>query len=200
MDEETNSDLNGLILAGGLSSRMGCDKSKIVYNNKPQYQTLYDLLKKNCSEVFLSQKKEEQTLPKSLLCIVDQFEIRSPLIGILSAFQYDGSKAWLTVPCDMPLIDQALITFLILHRDKEKVATCFWDSDKKYPEPLFTIWEQKADFLLKAYFKRGNFSPREFLIHQDIKIIDTPDIHKLVNINTPIELTHFLSQPFGINQ
>ncbi len=184
--------LNGLILAGGNSSRMGHDKSEIQYYGKPQYQVLHNLLIHHCDNVFLS-KRKDQTKPTSIPIIVDQFEINSPLNGILSAFNNNPLNAWITVPCDMPLIDNAILLFLIENRNTDQVATCFWDSDKKFPEPLFTLWEQKAGPLLMEFYNSGGVSPRKFLLQNDINLILAPDRNKLFNINTPEELAQLIS-------
>lgn len=179
--------LNGLILAGGKSSRMGFDKSLIEFHNKPQREVLFDLLKKYCKEVYLS-CKNVTAIPETLNPLPDQYDMDSPLNGILSAFKKESSCAWLMVAVDMPFIDDVALQFLTDRRDPEKTATCFLDSDEKLPEPLFTIWEPKAYDLLKDFHARGNISPRSFLQHHDIKLLDIPDKKTLMNINSQEEL------------
>jgi molybdopterin-guanine dinucleotide biosynthesis protein A len=73
--------LNGLILAGGKSTRMGQDKGMIDYHGKPQREYLVDLLKPYCLEVFISSKENIKQNT-----IADHFDLDSPLNGILSAF------------------------------------------------------------------------------------------------------------------
>ncbi len=181
--------LNGLILAGRKSTRMGQDKGMIDYHGKPQREYLVDLLKPYCKEIFISSKES-----KKQNTITDHFDLDSPLNGILSAFHFDPAVAWLTVPVDMPHLNSKAIEFLLRHRDPKKVATCFFDSDGKLPEPLVTIWEAKSKPLLFDYYNSGGFSPRKFLEENDVQLLQAPDPKILQNINTHEDLVLFLKQ------
>lgn len=189
MEKNTNTFsplLLGLILAGGKSTRMGFDKGLIDYHGKPQYEYLFELLTQHCSEVFTSCKSEKgiSTIRNPL---ADAFQFNSPLNGILSAFKFKKEVAWLTVPVDMPLIDEIIVRHLIAHRDISKMATCFFDSEGKNPEPLFTIWEPHAHEPLQQFCAEGKISPRDFLKVSEINIIPVPNTRFLLNINSKEE-------------
>lgn len=190
--QPTPAKIFGLILSGGRSLRMGQDKGLIPYYGKPQREHLHDLLNKFCDEVYLSCKTTEDT-PKFLNPIVDRYDLNSPLNGILSAFEHTPSVAWITVPVDMPMIDEQAIQFLIDHRDTNKLATCFVDSDGEKPEPLFALWEPDAFELLKRYHAAGEFSPRKFLMEHPVSLLNPPSKTIYQNINTPEELRQFLT-------
>ncbi len=183
--------LNGLILSGGRSSRMGKDKSLINYHGKPQRDYLIDLLKPFCDQVFISSSKNSKP-PQTV--IPDHFDLDSPLNGILSAFHFDPFTAWLTVPVDMPNINSKAVEYLIKHRNEHKTATCFFDSEGKNPEPLFTIWEAKAKPLLFDFYNNGETSPRKFLLENDVCVLKAPTASMLLNVNTDEELKAFLKQ------
>ncbi|WP_276369278.1 molybdenum cofactor guanylyltransferase [Chryseolinea sp. H1M3-3] len=190
MKHTTARTLNGLILAGGKSLRMGQDKSLIEYHNVSQREYLFAVLKNFCAAVFTS-CKITQTVPARFNPLPDKFDFESPLNGILTAFAHDSIAAWLTVPVDMPLIDVEVISYLISRRDTSKVATCFYDSDGKNPEPLIAIWEPRAHSLLSNFYKEGKISPRDFLKQYNTHIIQIPDRNALANINSPEELEKF---------
>jgi molybdenum cofactor guanylyltransferase len=181
--------INGLILAGGESLRMGSDKSLIEFHGVPQRQFLFELLQKFCDVVYTSCRANAD-IPASLNPLKDKFDIRGPFNGILSAFQHQES-AWLTVPVDMPYIDEAAISYLLSHRMSQKVATCYSDSDGQLPEPLFTVWEASAAPYLKAFYQSGKTRPREFLMTHEVNVIKplSPLIH--VNVNSPEDLERF---------
>jgi molybdenum cofactor guanylyltransferase len=180
----------GLVLGGGSSSRMGQDKGLLEYHGKPQREYLFTLLDLFCEKVFLS-AKENTLISESLNPIYDIFPIASPLNGLLSAIEHNATVSWLTVPVDMPFIDEEVIRFLLEQRDQTSMATCFFDSDGRLPDPLLCVWETHAFLPLQEYHKAGNISPRDFLIHHPVKMIQSPfpDLH--TNINTPTELTRF---------
>ncbi len=183
--------LNGLVLAGGSSSRMGKDKGLINYHGKPQRDYLTDLLKPFCNQVFISCSR---SIKSSITVIPDHFDLDSPLNGILSAFHYDPDAAWLTVPVDMPNIDSNAIEYLLKHRTQKKLATCFHDLDGKFPDPLFTLWEAKSKPALLDFFNSGGASPRKFLQENNVQVLTPPQPAILLNINAPDELEAFLKQ------
>jgi molybdopterin-guanine dinucleotide biosynthesis protein A len=184
--------LNGLILAGGKSLRMGHDKSLIEYHNVSQREYLFNMLRNFCANVFTS-CKITQTVPVRFNPLPDKYDFDSPLNGVLTAFAHDAIAAWLTIPIDMPLIDVEIVSYLVSKRDTSKVATCFYDSDGKNPEPLITIWEPRAYPLLLTFQKEGKISPRDFLKQHDTHIIEIPDRNALANINSPEDLERFKS-------
>lgn len=179
--------INGLVLAGGRSSRMGRDKSLLVIHRQPQREHLFNLLKGFCMEVYLS-CKDESGIPSALNPLADYFQIDSPLNGILSAFRHDPRSAWLAVAVDMPLVDAATIQLLVEQRDAGRVASCFTDSGGQKPEPLLTLWEPRAFPLLRGFHDDGRISPREFLLENDIQLLTAPDKRVLANVNSEEEL------------
>lgn len=182
--------LNGLILGGGRSSRMGFDKGTIVYHTKPQREYLSGILSKFCDEIYLS-CKTAKGIPEDLHPLPDAFAIESPLNGILTAFTNNDTTAWLTIPVDMPGVTEEVIRFLLSNRDPNAVATCFFDSEGKHPEPLLCVWEARGFPALKAFAATGKISPREFLTNSQTKLIKSPfpDLH--VNINSQAELDEY---------
>lgn len=182
--------VNGLILAGGKSQRMGSDKSLINFHGKPQREYLFDLLSEVCATVYTAHKSG-LVVPEYLNPIPDRFEIESPLNGILSAFTYAPNVAWLTAPVDMPNIDLHLLRYLLQHRNANTVATCFTDSDGKDPEPLFTLWEPTAYPLLKKYYDDGGKGVKYFLLNHPINLIAAPDKRLHLNINSADDLLNY---------
>jgi molybdopterin-guanine dinucleotide biosynthesis protein A len=182
--------LNALILIGGKSSRMGADKGLLDYHGKPQREYLFDLAKKHCSEVYFSCRAEQQFSENP---IIDKYEL-GPMGGILSAFDFSPNTAWLVVACDMPLIDENSFEVLVNHRNKDKIATAFMNSETKAPDPLFTIYEPKALHLLTKYFESGNKSPKGFLQNNDTEIIISANLRMLTNVNTKEEFEQIKNQ------
>jgi molybdenum cofactor guanylyltransferase len=184
-------EINGLILAGGRSSRMSIDKGLVVYHGKPQREYLFEVLTPFCARVFTSCKNHDH-IPRSLNPLPDRFEFESPLNGILSAWQTDSSCAWISAPVDMPMIDKFLIEFLVQNRNRNKPVTCFYDSAGKLPEPLLSIWEPMTKPALEAFYQSGGVSPRDFLMQQDVHIVKAPHPKYLINVNSDADREAFL--------
>lgn len=182
----------GLALAGGQSSRMGHDKTRIDYHGIPQYRHVYDLLDSLTGSAYLSERETGQ-FNDIANRIADRLVGMGPFGGIISAFMHNPNAAWLVVATDLPLVDRALLEALIAQRDPSKVATAFMNPETGFPDPLITLWEPKAYPRLLGAMAMGHSCPRKVLINSDTKIITPPDAGKLANVNTPEELQRFKS-------
>ena len=185
---ENKAPLKGLVLNGGKSQRMGSAKSHINYHGKPQSEYEADLLKQFCTTTYLSTSQHSVTEEgSSYESIPDTFIGLGPFGGILSAFRKDPNAAWLTVACDLPYLDKETVAQLVRARNTSKVATCFYNPETDFPEPLITIWEPRAYPILLDYLAQGYSCPRKVLINSDIEMIKMADPIKMKNANTPEE-------------
>jgi len=176
------SDLYGLVLAGGLASRMGTDKGDLSYHGVPQREYMYDLLSEFCSQVFTSCRPGFES-KKYKNPIIDKYDFDSPLNGILSALETHQQKAWLSVAVDMPLVDRETLDYLVSNRDPKRFATCFYDSNGIVPEPMLTIWEPKCVAPMLEMVKKSKCSPRDLLVEVGAKMLLAPDRKVLLNVN-----------------
>ncbi|PCJ62378.1 MAG: bifunctional molybdenum cofactor guanylyltransferase MobA/molybdopterin-guanine dinucleotide biosynthesis adaptor protein MobB [Planctomycetota bacterium] len=174
--------LNGLVLIGGNSSRMGQDKSQLDYHGKPQYEFVFDLLDKHCAETFISVAQENRSIAKPQL--TDDFKNFGPMGGILTAMKYNPSAAWLVLACDMPFLTEKTIQFLIDHRDPYKAATAYKSLDNDFPEPLCSIFEPRSISFLYHFLSMGYQCPRKVLINSPINLLLQEESGALDNINT----------------
>ena len=189
MSAETSasiSKLNGLILAGGESTRMGADKGLIDYHGMPQREYLVQLIKPYTSETYLS-IREGQLIDQAIPVLVDTFSGLGPFGGILSAFAFDPHAAWLVLACDFPLLDRKAIEQLISERNTNSIATSFLDEHTLMPEPWITILEPKIYPILQDYHRRGKSSLRGVLVDYNSTVIRADDPHIMLNANTPEE-------------
>lgn len=180
--------LYGLVLAGGKSTRMGRDKGSIHYHGVSQRVFASRLLSEFCEAVFVSCRQEQvPTLEPELQPLVDSFENLGPTSGILTALHFKPDTAWLVVACDLPFISQESLRALVEARDTSKVATAYHNPDDRLPEPLIAIYEPQSKAGLLSAVESGKNCPRKFLLNAACKLISpqTPDI--VANINTPDE-------------
>lgn len=178
--------INGLVLAGGKSSRMGMDKATIHYHGAEQQVHMATIMEPICNNVYISKRTHSLThLPYPV--IVDSFMDLGPFGAILSAFRSDPNVGWLITACDQPLLQSDHLQVLLDQRDPTKVATCFYNPDTDFPEPLITIWEPKAYPRLLEFLALGYSCPRKVLINSDIKLIKMDDNSFMKNVNTPQE-------------
>ena len=176
--------IQGLVLAGGKSTRMGTDKGTLNFYGKNQRNVAIDLLEKNRLKTFLSVREDQEIGISSK--ITDKFIGLGPFGAICSAFQENPDVAWLVIATDLPFVNDKVIKLLLKHRNPSKAATSIKGKDKQFPEPLITIWEPKSYTLLLNYLAQGYSCPRKVLINSDVEIIEVDD-NLIRNINTPEE-------------
>ena len=187
--EKSVGTLNGLVLAGGKSLRMGYDKSSIEWHGKEQRYYMADLLKQYCDEVFISCRADQQNeVDSHYKTLPDTFVDLGPYGAILSAFREKPDAAWLVVACDLPLLDIETLQYLVAHRNPSAVATTFESPFDGLPEPLITIWEPKAYPVLLSFLSQGYTCPRKALRNNDVHIIKAENADALMNVNTQDEL------------
>jgi len=178
--------LNGLVLAGGKSSRMGRDKAAMQWHGKEQHLYMVDLLRQFCAEVFVSRRQgQDEMQDNHYQVITDAYDGLGPYGAILSAFKKNNSCAWLVVACDLPLLDAATLEQLVVERDTTAMATTFQSPHDGLPEPLITIWEPKSHDILLASLSKSYQCPRKALINNPVKIIRAKNENALMNVNTP---------------
>ncbi|SHF29824.1 NTP transferase domain-containing protein [Chryseobacterium takakiae] len=181
--------LNGLILTGGKSLRMGNPKDKINWHGKEQRYYAADLLASLCDQVFISCRQDQlENFNSDYQALPDTFVNMGPFGGLLSALDFQRDKAWLVIACDLPLLDKNHIKFLIQSRDPEKTATAYENPSDGLPEPLIAIWEPKSYPLLQHFLAKGNTSLRKILINSDATILQPKNPDFLMNVNTPEDL------------
>jgi molybdopterin-guanine dinucleotide biosynthesis protein A len=181
--------LNGLVLVGGKSVRMGYDKGSIEWNGKEQQYCLADLLKNTCKQVFISCRPDQQKeIDNNYQTLSDTFTGLGPYGAILSAFRENPDVAWLVIACDLPLLDIETLQYLKDHRNISSIATAFESPYNNLPEPLITIWEPKSYPILLSFLSQGYTCPAKVLRNSDTSILKIKNPEALTNVNSPEEL------------
>ncbi|MDR2695318.1 MAG: molybdenum cofactor guanylyltransferase [Deltaproteobacteria bacterium] len=143
-------ELVGVVLAGGLSSRMGEHKPALrLGEGMPDLLSrTVDLLRSCTAEVWVSCRKG-QSVP-DCRCIHDLEEGLGPIGGIVSALTAlarSPRQAALVVSCDLPFMHADILARLINARRSAKpgtLMTTFLQAETGYIEALTAIYEKEA--------------------------------------------------------
>ncbi|HVW97606.1 MAG TPA: NTP transferase domain-containing protein [Mucilaginibacter sp.] len=178
--------LNGLVLAGGKSQRMGFDKGAINWHGREQRYHIADMLKDLCKDVFISCRADQQSdIDDRFKTIPDTFTGLGPYGAILSAFRESPDTAWLVIAADLPLMDLSALQYLVDRRDLSSIATAYQSPQNEFPEPLVTIWEPRSYPVLLSFLAQGYSCPRKVLINSDVTPVNVLNPEVLTNVNTP---------------
>lgn len=179
--------LNGLVLAGGKSVRLGQDKGSLNWHGKEQRYHIFEVLREYCQEVFISESETREPRQSLFPIITDTFKDLGPFGAILSAFRERPANAFVVLACDLPLFDKVTLDDLITHRNISSIATTFESPYDGLPEPLAAIWEPKSYPVLLQFLSREITCPRKVMLSNDITMIQVKNPNTLKNVNTPEE-------------
>lgn len=164
-----NSALYGLVVCGGLSSRMGEDKSLLTYHDQPQRYHVYDLLEGLCEKVFISCSNQQLTgMREGYEVLTDdrEFENVGPMAAVLTAFSRYPENDFVVIGCDYPFLTLSALEQFLESRSNDQIAAAFYNRSRRY-EPLIAWYASACAPLLMADFQKGAFSLQQFLISQN---------------------------------
>ena len=167
-------ELIGLIACGGMSRRMGTDKSLLNYRGMPQREYLCNLLKPLCSQVFLScHAGQAVSLDTGCGVIADRESYAGigPMACLLSALEQFPSASFLLVGCDYPYVSTPDLVPLLASR-KAAPAACYRNPSTGYLEPLLAVYENSCFQALREKFQKEEYSLRHFLGECNTRILE----------------------------
>ncbi|WKZ70311.1 MAG: molybdenum cofactor guanylyltransferase [Melioribacteraceae bacterium] len=105
--------INGIILSGGKSSRMGEDKALLKVGTRTIIEIMIDKLKPFCNEIIISADETEKYSQFGYKVVPDKFKNGGPLAGIYSSLIESNTEKNFIISCDLPLVSSEVIEKLI---------------------------------------------------------------------------------------
>jgi len=172
-----------VIFAGGKSSRMGEDKALLPFGDETslaayQYHRLASLFE----TVYLSAKEDKFMFEAPI--IKDRYEVHSPLVGIVTAFETLEADALFILSVDAPFVDSTIINRLITSWKGEDAVIA-----KNFGEvqPLCGLYSQTILPLAKQEMERGNHKLKMLLDGANTRYVDFEEEKAFLNLNHPHE-------------
>jgi molybdopterin-guanine dinucleotide biosynthesis protein A len=104
--------VTGFVLAGGLSSRMGEDKSLMLFRGKPLIMYAIEALSPVCEKVIISSNLPVYEFTD---CDVwpDELPVQAPINGLYSCLKKSKTDWNFILTCDMPFTGSQLFAYLL---------------------------------------------------------------------------------------
>lgn len=185
-------EITGVVLAGGLSRRMGGkDKGLMKLNGKPMIQHVLDRLKPQVDSLLINANRElEQYELFGYPLLTDQFgHFDGPLAGIYSALCLSTTQYLLVTPCDSPFVADNLVERLYdACQNNNSLAAVAHDGERI--QPVFALLDTRLKTSLKAYLENGQRKLDNWYRQNEAVIVDFSDAKNMfLNINTIEELS-----------
>lgn len=184
----------GVVLAGGLSSRMNQDKSQLVWQGKKLLQHSCNLLSESgCSQLLISNNERQDS-------IADRYPNSGPLAGIEACLHHilnhcADAEAMLVIPVDMPLMNPGLLANIC---QKAKPGKAVYYASGRFPL-LLPVNRELSAILLSILEQQGDgagLSVRRLLSQLDCQVleIDKTEETAFYNCNTPEDWNNLISR------
>lgn len=180
-------DVEGFILVGGLSSRMGNDKSGLRLNGETTVERIASQLR-----TIVDPLRVVGPHSGAIVNIPDVHEKWGPLGGIHAALAAASSEWCLIVACDLPFVSLELFARLMEFRNESVEAVVPLQDDLR-PQPLCALYRRPR--CLKAAdqsIANGEHTPRALLEKVNTLYIGFDELsdlpgaeHFFFNMNTP---------------
>ena len=152
------SELTGIVLAGGKSSRMGEDKGLVSFRGRTLVEYPLELLSSLCKQVLISTNNQEYNRFGHPL-VSDQFTFRAPINGIYSALNKSNTAHNLMIATDMPFVSVALLKRILNHAEGYDMVVPTWPDGKA--EPLCGYYNKSILPVLSKQLSTGNYAIKE---------------------------------------
>lgn len=180
------SNITGIILAGGKSSRMGSDKGFIKLNDINFVEYSIRALEPLVSNILIvSDKKEYDVFGYHR--IEDKIKNAGPVAGIYSGLEASNSEYNLILSCDIPLIKTSILEKLIDGIDETSEVIQIESNGKTMP--LIALYEKQLASKFLEALENDERRLRKVLstcITKNIVLIT--DHSTTINVNTQEEL------------
>jgi molybdopterin-guanine dinucleotide biosynthesis protein A len=183
--------ITGFVLAGGMSSRMGENKSLMLFHGRPMITYAIEILSPLCEKVVISSNLRAYDFTG---CEVwsDELPVQASINGLYSCLKRSETPWNIILTCDMPFAGSRLFTCLLGQaRDTDAVIPVHGQG---LVEPLCGLYSRSALPVLEQHMQEGQYSILKLLRSIRCRYVDIgPDRdfynpEMFTNLNTPADM------------
>ncbi len=184
---------SALLLAGGLSSRMGSDKAFLSYQGNPLWLHQLEKFKViGAEKIFISRGSGQSDWECDETFVWDRFEQAGPMGGILAGMEVAQNKWMMVLAVDLPMISVSVLQNLVAAASEDGGAV-YWN--KSYFEPLVALYPTILKKEIQDSLEKGDRSIqrllRKWVEEKKMISIEIPSecIVQYTNVNSVQEFT-----------
>lgn len=183
--------MNGIVLAGGLSTRMGRDKASLPWGKSDLLHTILQQLVPVCETVIVVTNSPREIGIEGIQFVADHYCRCGPLAGMQAGLTASGQDYNFIVACDMPFLSTAAITYMEQAALGYQAAVPFVED---YFHPLHAVYHRDCLLQIDKLLAEGRYRIAD--LYPDIRLRQITkkelvqfdeELKMLSNVNTPEE-------------
>lgn len=193
----TGRGVTGIILAGGLSRRLGRDKAVEPINGQPLIGRVMDALSRIADELVVvvntPQRGRELPLPDSVVVAVDIYPNAGSLGGIFTGLSAASNQWGIVAACDMPFLNLDLFSHLLSFRESHDAVVPVLNHR---PEPTHAAYSKVCLSAIETRLEAGDLKIARFFDDVRVKYVSQREVEEIdpgrlsfFNVNTEEDLT-----------
>lgn len=177
-------DVTALVLAGGKSSRMGCDKLLLELNGLTMLEGACAFARTLTDKVLVAagSKTHFNALPEGCRAVYDETPGLGPLGGLCAGLGAAETEYVLVFAGDMPNLSPEAAAQLYAAIGSADI--CLFQKDGR-PEPLFALYRRRVLPAAQIALKSGQLQLAALIGSLDARILDWDTDTLFTNLNTP---------------
>ena len=187
------SNITGIILAGGKSSRMGEDKALKKFNNLALIEYTIKKIQPQVNSIIINtnqNQKEYQQFGFPLIADLNPDRL-GPLSGIYSSLKKITTDWAFFSACDTPYLPNDTVACLFHEAQQQHKLIAVVETNKKL-QPLVLLVHKNLSDSLEKFLSSGERKTQQWILQQQPAIIDySNEIDAFVNINTTQDFLAF---------
>ena len=194
------SDITGVILAGGRGRRMGgIDKGLAPFAGRPLIEWVMDALAPQVGSLIISANRNQEIYARYGVAVISDLDpgFSGPLAGMCSAMRTARTDWILTVPCDGPFLPSDLANRLIdamMAADAPAAAA----TDGERIQPVYALLPVGLEGELSADLAAGTHKVADWIMRHRPALADfSAQPNAFANINSPADAEQMVPDTEG---
>ncbi|MBP2655060.1 MAG: molybdenum cofactor guanylyltransferase [Firmicutes bacterium] len=186
----------GIVLAGGLSTRMGRDKASLPWGGVDLLHNVLRSLVPVCGQLIVVSNVERAINIPDVIVVRDKYCGCGPLGGIHAGLSVSMSTYNFVVACDMPFVQSSLVDYMFRLAEGYDAVVPFVDG---HYHPLHAIYSRQCLALIEIMLKDGRYRVAELFEELNMLLVKKGDLKEfdrdcsmLCNLNSPADVEKVL--------
>ena len=191
-----NNNITGVVLAGGMSRRLGRNKALEIIDGQPMITGVIEKIQKITSSIVVIVNDVERgillPIPEGISIVEDVFPDKGSLGGIYTGLISSSTEWTMVVACDMPFINLGLMRHMISQTPNHDVVIPVISGR---PETMHALYSKKCTESIASNITKNDLKITRFFENVRVHFVEDDELMRFdtsgisfFNVNTESDL------------